>query len=315
MQIKKYDLGCEIRADRGETLAQCRTEQVVDLLRGHGYVVFSGFDPSVEEYEAFTVRFGTCEDTRHVHYPESGAALGFHAEDAYNPYRPDALWFFCAYEGSDGGIPTGVVDGVELLGAMPPAWRAFSRAARMRFDRQWEASVWRNAEPVTNRAALEATLAAVPGVEFDFLSDGSLYIGYEVPLVVQTADGRESFANTLTQAVTDQEFYGMTMADGSPLPTELVDVVTELASQRERDVGWRTGQVAVIDNIRMMHRRREYHQRDRDLRARHCEDLFGRKLPEARTPLQIWAKSLIQGDVALPTAIGRPRVGSAGEKV
>lgn len=306
MQIKTFDVGCEIRAETGERLERCSKQEVIDLVRRQGYALFTGFAPTVAEYEAFTARFGTCANTREVHYPESGAGLGFHAEDAYNPYRPDAIWFFCVYEGSDGGIPTGVVDGAELLEAMPAAWQSFCRAGRIRFNRQWEADVWRSAKLAPSRQELGAVLSAIPGIEFEFLPDESLYIGIEMPLVVGTAVGRESFSNTLLQAVTDQEFYGMGLADGSPIPGELLKVAGALAGERERNVGWQTGDVAVIDNLRMMHRRRQYIQKDRDLRARHCEDFYGTQLPEARTPLQLWAKSLIQGDVALPSRAGRP---------
>jgi hypothetical protein len=306
MQITTRDLGCEIQAEAGDSLEQCSTAEVVELVRRSGYALFRGFAPSVADYEAFTARFGTCADTREVHYPESGAGLGFHSEDAYNPYRPDTIWFFCAYEGSDGGVPTGVVDGVELLARLPSEWRSFCRAARIRFDRQWDAETWETAEPVTSREELAETFDSIPGIEHEFLPDGSLYVGYEAPLVVRTAAGLESFANTLLQAVTDYEFYGMTLADGSPIPEELLALAEQLALKHERHVGWSTGDVAAIDNLRLMHRRSEYHQVDRDLRARHCEDFFGTRLPAADTPIAAWAKTLIQGDVDLPARVGRP---------
>jgi hypothetical protein len=306
VQIKTHDVGSEIHAENGEKLNDCRKEEVVDLARRSGYVLFRGFAPDVVQYEAFTTRFGTCANTREVHYPDSGAGLGFHAEDAYNPYRPDTIWFFCAFEGSDGGVPTGVVDGVELLHAMPPRWQSFCRSNGIRFDRQWNAETWQSAPPVTSREELERAFAEIPGIEYRFLPDDSLHIGYETPLVVRTPDGRESFANTLLQAATDPEYYGMTLADGSPIPEELLAVAEELALERERHVGWKTGDVAVIDNLRMMHRRSEYHQRDRDLRVRHCEDFFGTTLPDAGTPIAAWAKKLIQGDVELPARVGRP---------
>src|SRR5437870_3121900 len=111
MQIKTFDVGCEIHAEPGDRLEQCSKQAVHDLLCHQGYILFRGFSPTVEEYEAFTTQFGACANTREVHYPGSGAGLGFHAEDAYNAYRPDTLWFLCVYQGSDGGIPTGVVDG------------------------------------------------------------------------------------------------------------------------------------------------------------------------------------------------------------
>jgi hypothetical protein len=306
MQVKTHDVGSEIHAEPGEKLMDCPKEQVVDLASRQGYVLFSGFSPTVDEYEAFTAQFGTCANTREVHYPESGVGLGFHAEDAYNPYRPDSIWFFCAYEGSDGGVPTAAVDGVELLESLPPRWQTFCHENRVRFDRQWNAETWQGAEPVTSREELARTFDRIRGVEYEFLPDDSLYIGLEMPLLTRTPDGRESFANTILQAATDPEYYGMTLATGAQVPEELLAIAEKEALARERPVGWKTGDVAVIDNLRMMHRRSQYVQRDRDLRVRHCEDFFGTELPDASTPIALWAKNLIQGDIDLPARVGRP---------
>lgn len=316
METTVRDVGCEIRAE-GDTLADCSVEHVRELLARQGYVLFSGFEPSLADFELFTSRFGTCAETRHVHYPESGSGLGFHSEDAYNPYRPDALWFLCVYEGSDGGVPTGAVDGAELLTAMPEEWREYACTHALRFDRIWDAPVWQQAAQVPGRAELAAELDAIPDLDHAFLADGSLRIGYEVPLIATTPSGRQAFSNSLLQAVTDSAFYGTSIVGGSSIPTELLSVAEKLALELERTVGWATGDIAVIDNLRMMHRRGTYHQKDRDLRPRHCEDLFGSVMPAADTELQAWTKKLIQGDIALPDRVGLPdgieqRTGDAG---
>jgi alpha-ketoglutarate-dependent taurine dioxygenase len=298
--------GAEIHPEYGQRLRDIPRDIVVDLVRRQGFILFRGFDPTVAEYEQFTDGFGTCAETRDVHYPDSGDGLGFHAEDAFTPYRPDALWFLCKYAGSDGGIPTGVVDGRDVLNALPEELQPLARTARMRFDRQWDAAVWRDSPAVPDREQLEAALRKVPGLDVDFLPDGTLCIGYETPLSPYLPNGEQSFSNTLMQAVKDQEYYGVTMADGSAVPAELVDAVERSAPPLEQAVGWQTGDVAVIDNLRMMHRRRDYVQVDRDLRARHGEDFFGPRLLPASTGLELWAKSLVTGDVALPTRVGRP---------
>lgn len=310
MKTNSGTIGCEICAQPGERLDECDPEQVRDLVRARGWVFFSGFDPSVEDYETFTARFGACAGTREVHYPEGGEALGFHAEDAYNPYRPDTIWFLCAFQGSDGGIPTGVVDGVELLASLPAQWQDFCRENSLRFDRQWLASTWQQALGRDARDELEEALQAIPGLGYEFLSDDGLHVSYETPIVVTTQAGDESFCNTLLQAATDHEFYGMALASGSPVPDELLATVEALAIDQETPLGWTTGDVAVIDNYRMMHRRSEYSRSDRDLRARHCEDFFGSAIPAADTPVAAWAKRLIQGDEDWPARVGPP-VGAA----
>ena len=54
---------------------------------------------------------------------------------------------------------------------------------------------------------------------------------YSVPMVVQTHAGEEAFSNTILHAVKDQPFYGMTLADGSPVPEELVEKAKAVAQK------------------------------------------------------------------------------------
>ncbi|MGI5270354.1 TauD/TfdA family dioxygenase [Nonomuraea sp. CA-218870] len=304
MKILSKTIGCEIAAGPGERLADIDPAIVVQLLKKDGYVYFTGYEPALAEFEAFTEQFGTCAGSRHVHYPEGGEALGFHAEDSYNPYRPDALWFMCLFEGSDGGAPTGAVDGVRLLAELSPRWQEFCRANTLRFERHWAEETWRLATGPAAREEIERVLASLPRFGHRFLPDGTLYTSYESPIVVTTANGDESFSNTMLQAMTEQTFYGMTLGDGAPVPEELAETVRRWTLEHEIEIGWSAGDVAVIDNYRMMHRRAEYHGKDRDLRARHCENLFGTRLPDDSTTLAAGVKSLIQSDVGLPVATG-----------
>jgi len=296
MKITAAELGCEIRAAAGQRLADCDPAEVVEKLRQHGWVYFSGFAPSVEEFGAYARRFGRCATPREIHYPPGGVALGFHAEDSYNPWRPDALWFLCLTAGSDGGTPTGVVDGVGLLAHLDEQWRDFSLRNALRFQRQWPASHWQQAVGGDRQGEVGAYLDSLPGLSHEFLPDGTLLTRYETPMVVRTQLGQQSLSNTMLHAITDHDYYGMSLTDGSPIPAELLDHVEKLALQRELPVGWHDGDVAVIDNYRLMHRRAEYSGKDRDLRALHGEELFGSVMPPAQTPVAQAIKEMLQGE-------------------
>lgn len=304
MRTGYQDVGSEVRAGKGEKIQDRDTDSVRELLSRQGWITFTGFDVTVADFEAFSSRFGECANTRTVHYPAGGEALGFHAEDAYNPYRPDALWFLCVFEGSDGGAPTGVVDGVRLLAELPEPWREMCHGNELRFDRRWDAALWRNAVGADAKDELAAAFAAIPHLEYEILPNDDIHVSYRTPIVTRTPAGADSFSNTMLQAVTEPSFYGMSFADGSPVPPDLAATVRRDALAAEQHLHWERGRVAVIDNSRMMHRRAEYAGRDRDLRARHCEDFFGTRFPPADTPVKAWAKSLIQGDEGYPAAVG-----------
>lgn len=306
MIIKKNELGCNMIAENNETLCDCDRALVRSCLLECGYILFKGFKPTQQAFEDFTSSFGDCADTRHVHYPESGEGLGFHAEDAYNPYRPDTIWFFCYFQGTDGGVPTGVVDGVEIFKQLPKPWQSFCRSNQFIFSRQWSADIWEALENKPSQSVIEATLDAIPNIDFAFLPNGFIQIDTMVPIVIKTPRQQESFANTMLQAISDPEYYGMMLANGETVPAELLSIIQTLCLENEKEVGWQTGDISVIDNFRMMHRRSFYKQVDRDLRVRHCENFYGTVLPRSDSVFTQWIKQLIQGDIALPTSIGSP---------
>jgi hypothetical protein len=296
MRVETKEIGSTIYADAGEKINDCDPAQVVELLRNHAWVHFSGFAPSMDEFASFTPRFGPCATPREIHYPPGGVALGFHAEDSYNPWRPDGLWFLCLSAGSDGGTPTGVVDGVHLLESMDKGWREFSREHGLAFHRDFPGRVWRNVGGGCTQADVAAFLDTLPGLAYSFLPDGTLRTRYDTTMVVQTQAGQESLSNTVLQAIRDHEYYGMTLTDGAPFPEELASHVEKLALEQELAIGWDDGDLAVIDNYRLMHRRGEYAGNDRDLRVVHGEELYGTPLPKAATPVAQALKVMLQGE-------------------
>jgi hypothetical protein len=302
MEITTSTIGSNIRATGHDSLSDCDPAAIRELLRTQAWVYFTGFSPTVDEFREFTERFGNCATPRSIEYPPGGIALGFHAEDSYNPWRPDAVWFLCLGVGSDGGSPTGVVDGEALLRALDDDWKAFSLANDLRFTRSWPATSWQGMDVDTDGKQVLEFLSTIPELQYSIGEDDALITVFDTPIVVKTQDGRESFSNTMLHAITDQEYYGMTLTSGGPVPTELSDRITELALIHEIPIGWSDGDMVVIDNYRLMHRRAEYHGSGRELRVVHGEEFFGTPLPVAVTPAAMAMKQALQGEETLRQA-------------
>lgn len=296
MEMKTAEIGSIISAGVGEKLSDCDPEKVRRLLRENGWVYFTGFAPTLEEYQSFTQKFGKCATPRSIVYPPGGVALGFHAEDSYNPWRPEALWFLCLNAGSDGGAPTGVVDGVVLLEHLSDEWRSFAQDNDLCFHRSWPREQWRKAAGGDDPAEISDFLGTLPQFEFEFSQDGTLHTRYTTPIAVTTRAGARSLSNTALHAVTDPEYYGMKLATGEPVPQDFLDAVEKLALEREIPLGWSAGDMVVIDNYRLMHRRGEFHGSGRELRVVHGEEFFGTPLPIARTPAATAMKEAVQGE-------------------
>src|SRR5215472_10050844 len=142
MRVGTQELGCQIVAEHGERLGDCDPAVVRHELRTQGWVYFSGFGATLEDFDVFAHRFGRAASPRRMPETPGEFALGFHAEDSYNAWRPDALWFLCLEMGSSGGTPTDVLDGVALLDDMDEHWRQFSLTNSICFHQWWPAADW-----------------------------------------------------------------------------------------------------------------------------------------------------------------------------
>lgn len=280
-------------------MTDCDVAEVRDLLRNHGWIYFSGFDASLEDFDGFGRKFGRCAPPRRMPETSGAVALGFHAEDSYNAWRPDALWFLCLSVGSDGGTPTDVVDGVQLLESMDERWRTFALENTLRFTQTWPGDEWRQALEHGTLAEVEDFLHSLSGLSYEFLDDGSLRTAFDVPMAVLTQSGERSFSNTMLHAMVQGDYYGMTLGDGSPVPPEFAYQVEELAIANRVPVGWSQGDVALVDNYRLMHRRGVYLGSGRDVRVMHGEELFGSTMPETDTPVTQKMKEVLQGELGL----------------
>lgn len=297
MKTTTDGLVCSISPDGAEDLSTLDVEEVRDLLRDKTCLYFSGFDVTTEDFVAFTARFGQTAPLRTM--PEAaGPQLGFHAEDAYNAWRPDTVWFLCVAEGSGGGIPTEILDGAELLKRIDRS-RAPLLDRGLRFTQTWPQEEWKVARDAGSMEEITAFLDSLAGYSHEFLPDGTLQTTVQVPMVVEAPGGVASFSNTMLHAVRDPAWYGVTLGDGEPIPQDFIDHVGELAEELTTPVGWRAGDVAVIDNTRLMHRRGQYTGVGRDVRVIHGETFFGGEMPSPSTEATQIMKQVLQGELLL----------------
>lgn len=299
MQITTTNPGAVVTAGPGERLGDCPTEQIRALLAEQAWVYFAGFDAGLEDFDAFAARFGRSTPPRRMPEMSGAVPLGFHAEDSYNAWRPDALWFLCLQTGTEGGTPTDVMDGVELLANLDEKWRTFALENTVCYNQTWSKDEWEQALKYGDRADIEKFLESLPDVTYEFKPDGTLFTRTEMPMYAITRTGEKSFSNTMLHAAVQQEYYGMTLADGSPVPPEFLAHVEEKAIAARVPLGWGRGDVAVIDNNRLMHRRGVYLGTGRDVRVIHGETFFGTEMPDTTSPVAAKMKEVLQGELEL----------------
>ena len=103
------------------------------------------------------------------------------------------------------------------------------------------------------------------GYSWEWLDDGCLRATTPVlPAVRVAANGRKVFFNQLIAAFKgwkdsrNDPAKSITLGDGTPLDRDTVLMVADLAEELTFDVPWQQGDVALVDNVLVMHGRRTF---------------------------------------------------------
>lgn len=255
------------------------------LFRGFPFVDAETFDQfsSGFGYPNFTykeslsnaVRINFTERVFTANEAPKDVEIYLHHEMAQTPVSPSKLFFFCMKAAEEGGAtplcrsdklfealrkeaPQLAQDfadkGVKYTSYMPAANDTNSGQGRS----------WKDTLSVETVDEADAKLKEL-GYSWEWLSDSSLKAVTPVlPAVITLEDGAEIFYNQLIAAymgwkgVRENPSVAITFGDGSPIPKEGLDLVVRLADEFTFDLDWQDGDIAILDNYRVMHGRRPY---------------------------------------------------------
>ncbi|MGW4891633.1 TauD/TfdA family dioxygenase [Kitasatospora sp. NPDC004240] len=257
------------------TLAELPPAYVTGLLAEAGFLLLRGFGPDLRSFSAFVKahsRKVTLDPARSFHGGEVAqmvdagtAAVGLHLENGNSPFGPDLTWFFCEKAAARGSQTT-VCDGVRVWGSATDTDRApfaqdivYSRVVE---EAKWRAFVHHHLggdKPLEAITVDDITaLANDPdSTTIDLNPDGSITYAYRTPAVHGGLfSDTPSWANSVFGPSYNYETPTITFADGTPLDPALLDRWRHLTETATEDLEWQDGDVALIDNTRVMHGRR-----------------------------------------------------------
>jgi len=262
-------------------------------LAKEGAVLLRGFPISnVVDFDAFSKAFGYTDFTyqeslsnaiRVNHSPRVFTAneappeveIFLHHEMAQTPVSPDKLFFFCQSAASEGGeTPLCRSDLLyEDFKKRHPVWAAkFERlgvkyTTRMPFindQTSGQGRSWQGTLSVNSKRQAEEKLRDL-NYSWQWVDNQALAATTPVlPAVKNLPDKSQSFFNQLIAAylgwpgVSDDPGATLRFGDNSEIPVAALQKVAELAERHTYDLGWQDGDVALVDNHRVMHGRRRY---------------------------------------------------------
>jgi hypothetical protein len=248
-----------------------------------GFALFRGFDIDLDGFSDLTSRFCarvTFDPARgqsgdNIQKVDAGLGpIGLHIENGNTPVRPDLVAFYCrraAFEGSQ----TTLCDGARLFELFDDRERCrWSQTMTVR--RTLPEALWKRyladehpALSSPDQVRMEHLLqfqAFIPGQQFDLRDDGSLNYALDVlPVTRSRLSDVKAFANAILGPSHNYEPPTFTLADGSRVSHDEIEALRDRAEGLTTEVNWQDGDVAVIDNARVMHGRRAIVDPEREL--------------------------------------------------
>lgn len=268
--------------------AEANRDKVEDWLRGHGGILFRGFDlPTPAAFESFCQAlcpqlYGQYGDLpkkeggqniyKSTPYPKDRMIL-FHNESAHQHRWPRRQWFYCEVPAAVGGA-TPIVDSREVYQALPHWLQARLRARQLMYVRNFSRDIdvswqhfFRTEDPLeVERVCRESQ------IQFQWRGPHELHTRQVCPAVILhpltgeasffnqvqlyhpaflDADIRQQFLLGGEEALPRQVYYG----DGSPLEEAAIEAINAAYERCAVRFDWQQGDVVMLDNMLAAHAR------------------------------------------------------------
>lgn len=255
------------------------------LLRGFGLATDMDFDQVIQAFDwpNFTyadslsnaVRRNRTERVFTANEAPPDVSIFLHHEMAQTPIYPSRLFFFCEQPAQQGGA-TPICRSDLLLTRLAAAAPEFVRACEAKgvtysqtmppvddLD-SGQGRSWRSTLSADEPSAAEAKLQQL-GYQWQWQDDDSLSVTTPVlPAIRELADGSRAFFNQLIAAffgwqdARNQSQKAICFGDGSAIDADAMALAIDFAEELTVDLAWQRGDVAIVDNFRVMHGRRPF---------------------------------------------------------
>lgn len=270
--------GRAILPGTGGSLDSLSEREVLALLADAGYLLLRGFDADLNAFNAFVSRLSSLvvSDPAREFFGEGQvaqkvdaghAALGLHLENGNSPFMPDLTWFCCT-KAAKSGSQTTVCDGYRVWEELPVASRAAWTAQEIVYSRTVPKRAWQGlgahllgGRKPADEVTIDDLVPLIPEpdrTEFRPNEDGSVFYAYRTPAVRRSTlfGDSPSWSNSIFGPSFNYEQPRITWADGTEIPDELLAEAKAISDAVTEDIDWQDGDIALVDNTRVMHGRR-----------------------------------------------------------
>ena len=266
---------------------------VSDLINAHGFVVFRGYGiQSDQDFHRFVeglglenfkyadsfsnaVRHNRTDRVFTANEAPPNVEIFLHHEMAQTLTFPGALFFFCEKAAESGGATPICRSDLTLktLETQNPTFVAKLRSVGVKYRNSMPSEAnhesgqgrsWKDTLTVNSAHEAEEKLVAL-GYQFNWLEDGGLSVQTPALAAVDHfGRGKDVFFNQIVAAAAgwtvaaDDKEPRLCFGDDSPIEHADLAGTIKAAYQHTVDLKWQTGDVALLDNLKVMHGRRPF---------------------------------------------------------
>ena len=248
--------------------------ETMELFKASGILLFRGFEVTPDQMKAYSEKFScrhfldftkeSITSDKFVNFVDNGMNNRVaHCEHAYLPLRPDVIWFCCTVPAAQGG-ETLFWDGARVWEELSEASKQLFLSKKLKFCHQIPADGWKRyicSDVITD---FKQMLDRLEGVSFQIDEEQTVYLEYVCSAVVKTKySNQDAFANSFWayQKKTEEAIF----EDGSRASDEVADEIEKVLERLTEEIPWQAGDLAMIDNSRFLHGRREFNDKRRQV--------------------------------------------------
>ncbi|HEY3488299.1 MAG TPA: TauD/TfdA family dioxygenase [Gammaproteobacteria bacterium] len=198
-----------------------------------------------------------------------GHGVPLHGELYFQqPDPPHLLWFYCQTPSHSGG-ETLFCDGEVLFAALPEAVQRRLLETELIYTRRLDTDVW----PVHYGVSDPAEIEGLGNTEISVNEDGSITTHFRSP-AIRLRRGKPVFINNLLPFALremhspDETRARVRLGSGTAIPAAEILQIENIAASLAESIAWRAGDIAIIDNTRVLHGRNPVNDSAREIYVR-----------------------------------------------
>jgi alpha-ketoglutarate-dependent taurine dioxygenase len=268
--------------------------EVIDLFRDAGLLLFRGFNLDTEKFKEFSNSLGkdflayiggaysreTIQGDKtllSVTGHKLQFAVPFHGEMYYKKINPGMMWFYCATPALKDGETT-ICDAIEVYRHLSESTKELFDHHQIKYIRTYIDGSWQQIYQSDSLSEVEK-VCQENDMTLTVNDDKSITTEYVCSAWIKSRDGKNKvFVNNILP-VCSQEAEGkpaskVRLDDGTKIPEAVINEIKKITDELTFAVPWQSQDLVMLDNRRLMHGRNAFADNVRDIYVRLCNPNF-----------------------------------------